>query len=50
MQEKDLDLSFGHADAADLCLVLGSSLRVTPAADIPEVVFSKGGKVVIVNL
>ena len=43
-------MSFGHADNSDLCLVLGSSLRVTPAADIPRTVFSKGGKVVIVNL
>lgn len=27
-----------HARAADACLVLGSSCRVTPAADLPEAV------------
>ena len=29
---------------------MGSSLRVTPAADIPKTVFDNGGKLVIVNL
>ena len=32
-----LDRSFKHAEEADLCLAMGSSLTVTPAADIPEV-------------
>ena len=32
---------------ADLIIVLGSSLRVTPAADIPEIVKRRGGKLVI---
>ena len=32
-----LDKSFEHAEKADLCLAMGSSLTVTPAADIPEV-------------
>jgi NAD-dependent SIR2 family protein deacetylase len=50
LQEKDLDLGFGHSSVADLCLCMGSSLRVTPAASMPEMVFQKGGKVVIVNL
>ena len=35
-----LDASFEHAQKADLCLAMGSSLTVTPAADIPEVRFS----------
>ena len=30
-----------------MCIVLGSSLRVTPAADVPEDVAKKGGKLVI---
>ena len=34
-----LDASFEHAQKADLCLAMGSSLTVTPAADIPEVCF-----------
>jgi NAD-dependent SIR2 family protein deacetylase len=29
---------------------LGTSLRVTPAAEMPLTTFEKGGKVVIVNL
>ncbi len=32
-----MDCSFEHAKRADLCLAMGSSLTVTPAADIPEV-------------
>jgi len=31
-------------------LAMGSSLRVTPAADIPRVMAEMGGKLVIVNL
>jgi NAD-dependent SIR2 family protein deacetylase len=49
LREKDLDLGFGHADAADLHLCMGSSLRVTPAADMPITTFEKGGKVVIIK-
>lgn len=50
LREKDLDLGFGHSAIADLHLVMGSSLRVTPAADMPMSTFEKGGKLVIVNL
>ncbi|CDW73522.1 transcriptional sir2 family protein [Stylonychia lemnae] len=50
LREKDLDLGFGHSAEADLHLVMGSSLRVTPAADMPMTTVSKGGKLVIVNL
>ena len=32
-----LDTSFDHGGKADLCLAMGSSLTVTPAANIPEV-------------
>ena len=32
-----LEQSFEHGQQADLCLAMGSSLTVTPAADIPEV-------------
>jgi NAD-dependent SIR2 family protein deacetylase len=31
-------------------LVLGSSLLVTPAADIPVETYKKGGKIIIANL
>lgn len=49
LREKDLDLGFGHSNAADLHLVMGSSLRVTPAADMPMNTFERGGKLVIVK-
>jgi len=43
-------LQFGYAHSySDLCLSMGSSLRVTPAADLPKIV-GKRGRLVIVNL
>ncbi|KAH8651559.1 NAD-dependent deacetylase sirtuin-7 [Tricladium varicosporioides] len=43
--------AFDHAKNSDLCLVLGSSLTVTPANEIPEVVGKKkGANLVICNL
>lgn len=47
---KYLDLAENHADKSDLCIVLGSSLTVSPACDIPRKVVKNGGKLVIVNL
>jgi NAD-dependent deacetylase len=38
-----------EASAADLMLVLGSSLQVYPASSIPQLTLDAGGKVVIVN-
>jgi len=35
---------------ADVCLAMGSSLRVTPAANMPEETAKNGGKLFIVNL
>ncbi len=32
-----LEDSFDHSEKADICLAMGSSLTVTPAANIPEV-------------
>ena len=36
--------------AADLCLVMGSSLRVSPANDMPAACATNGGRLVIINL
>ncbi|CAF1223000.1 unnamed protein product [Rotaria magnacalcarata] len=47
---EELDKAFTHAQNADLCLVLGSSLTVTPAADIPRTVAERKKKLVIGNL
>lgn len=43
-------LGFHHGRTADLCLALGSSLRVMPAAEIPYKTVERGGKLVIVNI
>ncbi|KAI2617602.1 DHS-like NAD/FAD-binding domain-containing protein [Hypomontagnella submonticulosa] len=49
--EEPLQLARDHAEKADLCLALGSSLTVSPANEIPETVGSrKGAKLAICNL
>ena len=51
LPEQALQLAFDHAKRADLCLVLGSSLTVTPANEIPETVGKrKDGKLILCNL
>jgi len=42
--------AFDNSYKSDLCIVLGSSLTVTPAADMPKAVAQHGGKLVICNL
>jgi NAD-dependent SIR2 family protein deacetylase len=39
-----------ESEKADLCLAMGSSLTVTPAADLPECVGERGQRLVICNL
>ncbi|CAF1366494.1 unnamed protein product, partial [Rotaria sp. Silwood1] len=41
--------SFDHARQADVCLLLGSSLRVTLTAHIPMIAAQHGGKLAIGN-
>ena len=50
LPEKALDLAYKNGKKADVMIVFGSSLRVSPANDIPEETVEKGGKLVIVNL
>lgn len=51
LPEKPLKLARQHARKADLCLVLGSSLTVPPACDIPAAVgHSRKASLVICNL
>ena len=51
LPEQAFKLAAANAKKADLCLVLGSSCRVTPANSIPETVGrSKKAKLVICNL
>jgi len=46
---KDLEESYGHSQKCDLFLVVGSSLVVYPAADMPRVALQAGAKLVIIN-
>ena len=46
---KDLAESHRHSQNCDLFVVVGSSLVVTPAADMPRVALQAGAKLVIIN-
>jgi len=50
LPKKPLNDGWENAEKADLCLVLGSSCTVTPAADMPRTVGERGKNLVIVNL
>jgi mono-ADP-ribosyltransferase sirtuin 6 len=49
LPEKDLALSFEHSRKSDLFVVVGSSLVVTPAAEMPKEALTAGAKLVIIN-
>ena len=49
LPERDLMLSFEHSRNCDLFVVVGSSLVVTPAADMPAEALRAGAKLVILN-
>ena len=42
--------AFDAAGGADLCLVVGTSALVHPAASVPEATLRNGGSVIAVNL
>jgi NAD-dependent SIR2 family protein deacetylase len=46
---KDLAESYQHSQNCDLFVVVGSSLVVTPAADMPRVALQSGARLVIIN-
>ena len=46
---KDLMDSYRHSENCDLFVVVGSSLVVTPAADMPRVALEAGARLVIIN-
>jgi len=46
---KDLAESYEHSQKCDLFLVVGSSLVVYPAADMPRVALQAGAKLVVIN-
>ncbi len=49
LPEYDLSMSEQHAQKADFMLVLGTSLTVYPAAEIPRIAYSNGAKLGIIN-
>jgi len=50
MPQDKMALAFEYASQCDLCIVLGSSLVVYPAASVPEHAVSQGARVMIINL
>ena len=50
LPEEDLSRAYFHAEKADLCIAMGSSLRVSPANEIPRNVARNKGRLVICNL
>lgn len=49
LPRKELADSFWHSRNCDLFIVVGSSLVVTPAADMPRVAVESGAQLVIIN-
>ena len=49
LPQKDLDDSFHHSSRCDLFIVVGSSLVVSPANDMPKVALRFGARLVIIN-
>lgn len=49
LPERDLMLAYEHSRKSDLFLVVGSSLVVTPAADMPMEALQHGANLIILN-
>ncbi len=49
MPEHKMSMAIMHARDCDLCIVLGSSLVVYPAASIPEYAVQEKAKVIVIN-
>ena len=49
LPRKELADSFWHSRNCDLFIVVGSSLVVTPAADMPKVALESGARLAIIN-
>jgi NAD-dependent deacetylase len=49
LPKKDIEDSFRHSSYADLFVVVGSSLVVSPANDMPRVALRSGARLVIIN-
>ena len=49
LPQKDLEDSFWHSSQCDLFIVIGSSLVVGPANEIPKIALRSGARLVIIN-
>ena len=49
LPQRELEESYSHSQSCDLFVVAGSSLVVTPAADMPRVALESGARLVIIN-
>ena len=49
LPQRDLEDAYAHAKKADLFLAVGSTLTVTPAANMPRVALQAGARLVIIN-
>jgi NAD-dependent deacetylase len=49
LPQKDLEESFRHSSYCDLFIVVGSSLVVSPANEIPKIALRSGARLVIIN-
>jgi NAD-dependent SIR2 family protein deacetylase len=49
LPRKELDESFRHSNQCDLFIVVGSSLVVSPANEMPRVALRAGARLVIIN-
>ena len=49
MPEEEMSRAIMHARECDLCIVLGSSLVVYPAASVPSQAVQNGALLIIVN-
>lgn len=49
LPQRDLEDAYAHSRKADLFLAVGSTLTVTPAADMPRVALRAGARLVIIN-
>lgn len=50
MPESELAAAYEHAEACDVFFVIGSSLVVSPANDIPRVALEGGARLILLNL
>ncbi len=49
LPQKDLQSSFQHSQQCDLFIVVGSSLVVSPANEMPRIALESGARLVIIN-